>query len=84
MTFYLYQIDAWRYDEGWNYNNSIKIGNVEIHGEPSPRKLFKALRDQCLLDPHERYELDTSLSYDGIYTVCRRSNHEPLYDLMSV
>lgn len=78
----VYQIDAWRDIEGgWTYNNSIPIFKIEIDGEPTSRKILKALRDKEVISPKSLYRVDNYLDYEGIWTVQSKNTYEPLFDV---
>lgn len=82
----LYKIDAWRYDDGWNYNNRMNIGKVHIKGEPTTRKILFQLRKKNILpsakDRPGEFTVDYYFSCDGIYVIERKFNGEPLYELV--
>lgn len=87
MKFEVYQIDAWREPEGgWTYNDSFYICDIEIKGEPTAKKLTKALRNKELLpDPLKlRLHVDDYYSYEGVWCVQKESNGMPLYDLKEI
>lgn len=78
------QIDAWWYFDSWIYNNSIPICSVEINGEPTTRKILRALRDKNLLRPESIYVVDDYLSYENIWTVQRKNDLKPLFDMVII
>ena len=84
MKFKVFQIDAWRNpDKTWQYNNWFEIDEVEIKGEPTHRKLLKALRQKSLLYPQRPYLVDDYFSYEGTWSIQLR-NGMPIYDLVEV
>jgi len=82
MKLQVWQIDAWKDPDGWRYNNSIPIGDIEVNGEPTKRKILKALRDKEWLD-HKRYIVDDYFTFEGTWMV-KMPNDMPLYDLLEI
>lgn len=81
MKLQVFQIDAWRDPDGsWTYNNSIPLRKIEINGEVTKRKIFKALRNVNLLGPESIYQIDDYFVYEGMWNVQLR-NGMPLYDV---
>lgn len=78
------QIDAWWYFDNWTYNDSIPICSVEINGEPTIRKILRALRDKNLLRQESIYVVDDYLSYENIWTVQRKNDLKPLFDMVII
>lgn len=74
------QIDAWWYFDSWIYNNSIPICSVEINGEPTTRKILRALRDKNLLRPESIYVVDDYFVNE--WTVQLRDTLKPLFGLV--
>ena len=74
------QIDAWWYFDGWTYNDSIPICSVEINGEPTTRKILRALRDKNLLRPESIYVVDDYFVNE--WTVQLRDTLKPLFGLV--
>jgi hypothetical protein len=84
MKMKVYSVDAWREELGWSCNNRFECGIVDVV-KPTARRICKALRDAGMLTMKSagKVEVDKSLSFDGIYTVCAR-NGEPLFDCEEV
>ena len=86
MELKVFQIDAWREpDNTWTYNNSIPVGKVEINGEPTTRKLLKALYDkEYLYKPLAvgKFTVDHYFDYEGLWTIKQKSDDCPVFDLM--
>lgn len=74
------QIDAWWYFDNWTYNDSIPICSVEINGEPTIRKILRALRDKNLLRPESIYVVDDYFVNE--WTVQLRDTLKPLFGLV--
>lgn len=82
MWLEIFQIDAWREpDNSWRYNNSFPIGWLEVNGEPTKRKILKALREKELLSPKSIYQVDDYFTFEGTWIVQLR-NGMPLYNLI--
>lgn len=80
----VFQIDAWAEPDGsWRYNNSISICEVEVNGQPTKRKILKALRNKGLLSPESIYQVDDYLTFEGTWVVQLR-NGKPLFDLLEL
>ena len=85
MDLKVYQVDAWREPSGdWTYNDSIPICKVSVRGEPTTRKILKALRDKGLLRDKSIYQVDDYLSYEGSWEVQLIRNWMPLYNLKEI
>ena len=83
MILRVYQIDAWADPaSGWTYNDSIHIFDISMNGQPTVRKILKALRNKEVLCPESIYKIDDYFSYEGIWSVQLRSNDMPLFDLI--
>lgn len=85
MTLQVWQIDAWAnpIHKTWTYNNTIPICKVTVNGDPTKRKILKALRDAEILKPESIYRVD-DCSYDGWWSVQLKSNYMPLFDLQEL
>ena len=84
MKLQVYQIDAWREDYSWTYNNSIPICKIEIKGQPTTRKILKSMREKELISNNSIYLVDNYFDYQGIWTVQRKGTLEPLFDLQEI
>lgn len=72
-------IDAWRYDEGWTWNDMHKIGTLDASAaDLSTRRLLRLLRNKGILGLQSTGKVYVDRDEDYI-TVCARSNGEPLY-----
>ena len=83
----VHNIDAWRDSMGgWSYNSSYECGEIRVKGMPTARKLCATLRKQGYLKQSSAGKLtvDQNFACDGFWTVCRKGNAEPLYDLQEV
>lgn len=79
------QIDAWAdLDNLWTYNDAIPICTVEVNGEPTTRKILTALRNINLLRPESIYVVDDYLSYENTWTVQRKNDLKPLFDMVII
>lgn len=76
------QIDAWWYFDNWTFNDSIPICSVEINGEPTTRKILRALRDKNLLRPESIYVVDDYFVNE--WTVQLRDTLKPLFGLVII
>lgn len=82
MKFEIRQIDAWREPDGsWTYNDSIPVGYLEIEGEPTTRRILKAMYDKEILLAKRTFKVDDYFSYDGVWSIQRRDNDMPVFDL---
>lgn len=87
MELQVYQIDAWIEPDGsWTYNNTFPICKVSVNGEPTKRKILKALRDKELLPEPDKFKVsvDGYFTYDGIWSVQKRSNFMPVFDVVEL
>ena len=85
MKFIVYQIDAWlEPDKSWRYNNSIEVGTVEINGEPTTRRILKAMRDAGYITKPGFHEVDDYFSCDSTWVVQEIRNGRPVFDLVGV
>ena len=83
MKLQVVQIDAWADpDGGWTYNNSIPLTDIEINGELTARKVFRALRGKGFLRKESDYRLDDCFSFEGIWVVKLKEDDMPLFDLI--
>ena len=82
MELKVYQVDAWREpDGGWTYNEMFPLCCVSIKGEPTTRKILKALREKELISNKSIYQVDDYFDYEGSWEVQLIRNLEPLYNL---
>lgn len=82
----LLSIDAWRYDDGWTWNNWFDVGRVpedvvdsywENH---NPRKLLKWFRDEGYLDSvHSQGLVAVDDGDQHNLVLMERGNRRPLY-----
>ena len=74
----LLSIDAWRYDEGWTWNQWFNIENDIYLEDISPRKLFKFMRRNGWLSDESKGRVE--LEDDGYNIVIQdRNTHEPIF-----
>lgn len=78
------QIDAWKYDNDWTYNDSIPLRDVLIEGEPTTRKILNALRRFNFILPKSIYEVDDVNDFEGVWTVRLKKDGMPLFDVIEV
>lgn len=76
------QIDAWWYFDNWTFNDSIPICSVEVNGEPTTRKILRALRDKNLLRSESIYVVDDYFVSE--WTVQLKENLKPLFNLVII
>lgn len=85
MKLQVIQIDAWIEPDGtWRYNNSIPICTVTVNGEPTTRKILKALYKNNLLFERRKFKVDDYFCFEGTYCVQKRSNCMPVFDLIEI
>ena len=85
MRLEVFQIDAWREpDRTWTYNNSMSICFVEVDGDPTPRKIIKALRNKEILPPRNKLhvKVDDYFTFDRTWCIQKAGNSMPLFDLI--
>jgi len=81
---WVYQIDAWKEpDNTWRYNNSIEIATIAVNGEPTSRKLLRALREKGITTRESigKIEIDDLFIDSGTWCVVKKSDGMPLFDL---
>lgn len=77
-TYNVLSIDAWAYDNGWNWNAWHPVGEIEVDIDGSARHILKSMRDAGFLASTSAglCEIDD----DGYnIVICERSNHRPLF-----
>lgn len=83
MYLQIIKIDAWRYDDGWIYNNTFPLEKIKVDWEPTKRRILKLLREKGYIGPKSIYQVDDYFTFEGTWCVQRR-NGEPLYDVMEM
>ncbi len=84
MHLQVFQIDAWREpDNTWRYNNSIMLDKIEVKGEPTKRKILKALRDGNYISKESIYQVDDYFTYEGMWCV-QLKNGMPVIDVLEL
>lgn len=81
---WVYQIDSWAEPDGtWRHNDSIEVATIEVNGEPTVRKLLKALRQKGLTTRESigRIKIDTTFVDSGTWCVVESKNERPVFDL---
>lgn len=82
MNLKVYQVDAWREpDGGWTYNETFPLCYVSVKGEPTTRKILKALREKGLISNKSIYQVDNYFNYEGSWEVQLIRNWQPLFNL---
>lgn len=83
--FELSSIDAWRYDEGWNWNDSfiIEQGIVFHESALTPRKILKYLRKMKILSEESKGKVRVE-RIGNIFEIQNKNTDEPLFALMQV
>ena len=70
------QIDAWWYDDCWNWNDSYRLGTMKTASEDVGRALTGWLRRKGF----SFYKGRTLIEYDGdVYTIIDRKTKCPLF-----
>lgn len=86
MKYEILSIEAWRYDDGWNWNSwqTLDFGLVEFADKDmTARKVLKWARDENLLS--DRSKGKCCLENDGYQiTINNRNTGEPLYSLCPI
>lgn len=79
MKYEILSIEAWRYEEGWIWNNSWVIKEVEFKDVPTTRQILKALRDNGTLSDFSkgRVTIDHDQS-PQFYEIQDRNTNEPM------
>ena len=75
----LLSIEAWRYDEGWTWNNWFKIEeDIYIEEPTNVRSLLKFMRRNGWLSDESKGRVE--LEDDGYNIVIQdRNTHEPIF-----
>ena len=78
-TFRVLSIDAWRYDDGWTWNNWFHVGDVPREVcELTPRRLLRFLRAEGYLGAKSGGKV--AIDDDGHnLVIVNRTTREPLY-----
>lgn len=80
-SYNILSIDAYKYDNGWNWNNWFNAGKIEIDIDASNRTIFKALRENGYLSDYSKGRV--SLNDDGYnLVICERSNNMPVFAIV--
>lgn len=81
-TYNVLQIDAWRYDDEWNWNNWFHIGEVSMDDEKATnRSILKLMREEGYLSAYSKGRT-TVWSYDGNTIEIRDKNtQKPIFAL---
>lgn len=74
--FEIREIEAWAYDDTWNWDNSYFMGNMATSATNINRAFTAWLRKKGIVFKKNR----TIIEYDGdIYTILDRKTKEPLF-----
>ncbi|MBP5412259.1 MAG: hypothetical protein J6Y47_03265 [Bacteroidales bacterium] len=77
-SFEIRQIDAWFYDEQWNYNTTYYIGTMTTQAENIKKAFARYLKKQGIIFKKNRTRIEIN---DGgcIYEIIDRKTQEPLF-----
>jgi len=83
MYLQIIQIDAWRNDNCWTYNNIFPLEKIKVDWEPTKRRILKLLREKGYIGHGSIYQVDDYLSPEGTWCVQKR-NGQPLFDVVEM
>ena len=76
-TYDIRQVDAWRYDDEWVYNNTYHLGTFTTAAKDTARAFRRALRNLGIVFVHPH---QTVTVYDGdVYEIIDRKTGEPMF-----
>lgn len=76
--FKILSIDAWRYDDGWTWNNWFHVGSIDATDCDNTRKLLKKLRDEGFLSDYSKGKVVVSDDQFNL-VISDRYNGKPLF-----
>lgn len=78
IKFEVREVDAWKYDDFWEWNTSYFIGTFTTSAKNEKRAFTNFLRKHGIVFKVNRTLIDTQ-DGGGIYEIIDRKTKEPLY-----